>query len=580
MGYIKSISSNKKHSLFNWMDYIVILILMSFFTGVSLINFGDRFKQGHWFGDMESKTLTVTLAKPQLVQQISLYFGLSNGVIDIQADGDNGQKYSLGRIDSSSVKVPLVFRWINVSFSPLKLSRIRVIVSKPVVELKQIAIYDKNNTYVRNLQLNSFPNDKRDFFTNFISVKRPVVDENQNWLTSASWDEVYYSTTAFQLINMLPPYNTAHPPLGMLLIGVGILLFGMCPFGWRFIPLLSGILLIPLIYYFARILFNRRCAIFASLLFCLDFMHYGISKIATIESLVTFFLLLEYIFLYKYLLDVKNRKQVKLINGNLFLTSLFLGFAIATKWSGCFSIVPLLLIISYCEICLSQNVLIKKAGKLCASLAMVLSIIIIIYLASYLPQYFVSPSLNFLKFVYNIQKDILVYHLHEAFQAHLYASKWWSWTFNYRPYTIYSYSIGNNASVITLMGNPAIWFFAIIACLIIVMMICKQIDKSKISLIFILLIFLSQYLPYAFISRTSFIYYFYSATPFLCIIIARVLDEILLSGGRLAKYTVRIYLFVVILLFLLFFPILSATQIPVEYVKNYLMWYPNWNFIN
>ena len=44
----------------------------------------------------------------------------------------------------------------------------------------------------------------------------------------------------------MPVYETTHPPLGKDLIMVGIALFGMTAFGWRFAGTLFGVLLVPL----------------------------------------------------------------------------------------------------------------------------------------------------------------------------------------------------------------------------------------------------------------------------------------------------------------------------------------------
>ncbi|MBR2717342.1 MAG: glycosyltransferase family 39 protein, partial [Oscillospiraceae bacterium] len=44
------------------------------------------------------------------------------------------------------------------------------------------------------------------------------------------------------------PYEITHPPLGKAIISLGIRLFGMTPFGWRFMGALTGVLMVPLMY--------------------------------------------------------------------------------------------------------------------------------------------------------------------------------------------------------------------------------------------------------------------------------------------------------------------------------------------
>ena len=47
------------------------------------------------------------------------------------------------------------------------------------------------------------------------------------------FDEIYHARTAYEHILGMKPYENSHPPLGKLFISLGILAFGMNPFGWR-----------------------------------------------------------------------------------------------------------------------------------------------------------------------------------------------------------------------------------------------------------------------------------------------------------------------------------------------------------
>ena len=46
----------------------------------------------------------------------------------------------------------------------------------------------------------------------------------------------------------LNTYEWTHPPLGKVMMMIGIQLFGMTPFGWRFMGALMGVLMLPLLY--------------------------------------------------------------------------------------------------------------------------------------------------------------------------------------------------------------------------------------------------------------------------------------------------------------------------------------------
>ena len=80
----------------------------------------------------------------------------------------------------------------------------------------------------------------------------------------------------------LEPYENTHPPLGKLIISLGIRMFGMNPFGWRFMGTLFGVLMLPILYHLLKRLFGSTFLCTAgTVLFAFDFMHYVQTRIAT-----------------------------------------------------------------------------------------------------------------------------------------------------------------------------------------------------------------------------------------------------------------------------------------------------------
>ena len=68
-------------------------------------------------------------------------------------------------------------------------------------------------------------------------------------------------------------------------MSLGILLFGMTPFGWRFMGTLFGVLMLPLLYIFLKNLFGKRAvAACGTILFAADFMHLTKTRIGTIDT--------------------------------------------------------------------------------------------------------------------------------------------------------------------------------------------------------------------------------------------------------------------------------------------------------
>lgn len=567
-------------------DLLMMSIITIVYIGLSSVNYGDRLKQGHWFGDIESKTLTITLAKPVELSQINYYLGLSSGVIDVSVETEAKQKFNLSKVDTNE-SMPLVFRWINVNLAgSAKVTKVFFQISKPIVELKQIAIIDSNKNYIRDYKLSSTPYDKRDDLIGLTLPEFPKhFQMNSLWHSTAVWDEVYYATTAFQLINFLPPYVYVHPPLGMLLIGLGILVFGMNPFGWRFLPLLSGIFILPLIYIFTKkISKSRIAASIATILLCFDFMHYVICKLASIDSIVTFFIFAEYFFLYLYLQSKIEKNSWHESFRYLFATGVMFAFGIGIKWSALFSLLPVLAMLIYAEFILDR-IRVEFINKISLIIISFIIIPFIIYALSYLPNYMISQETSFISFIMGMQEKIINYHTRDVLVQHSSStSKWWTWPFDIRPFTIYSY--GNNLkktfSTVLLMGNPAIWWFSILAFFIFIINQLKNFISYRninYGMLFILIALLSQYLPYAFFKRGSFIYYFYTVTPFLFMITAFVLAELWHGTERSLKVFVIFYLSLVIFLFVVFFPILAAIEVPKNYITGFLLWYETWTLL-
>ena len=78
--------------------------------------------------------------------------------------------------------------------------------------------------------------------------EQDAVPDAISQLNSMYFDEIYHGRTGYEQLHRMPVYETTHPPLGKDLIMLGIALFGMTGFGWRFSGTLFGVLLLSLIH--------------------------------------------------------------------------------------------------------------------------------------------------------------------------------------------------------------------------------------------------------------------------------------------------------------------------------------------
>ena len=167
----------------------------------------------------------------------------------------------------------------------------------------------------------------------------PLFDEAGLWsakatyMNSSYFDEIYHPRTALEHLNNIYPYEVSPPPLGKLILSLGIMVFGMVPFGWRFMGTLFGVLMVPVLYVFLKNLFGKTpVALCGAALFTFDFMHLVQTRIATIDTYGVFFILVSYYFMYRWL-SVPAGKKLRHYILPLFLSGLTWGIGCASKWT-------------------------------------------------------------------------------------------------------------------------------------------------------------------------------------------------------------------------------------------------------
>ena len=260
-------------------------------------------------------------------------------------------------------------------------------------------------------------------------------------------------------------------------MSVGIALFGMTPFGWRFMGTLFGVAMIPLLYLFLKNLFGRTSiATCGTILLAVDFMHLTQTRLATIDTYAFFFILLMYYFLYRYLTlpDGASFKQCAL---PLFLSGLFWGIGAASKWTviyGCTGLVALYFIGLVVKLRRwPEESRQERTGwtvKILAFSVLVFAVIpAIIYVLSYLPYAAASGDLslgNLLSEMWENQKYMLSYH-NGVTSSHPYSSRWYEWLVNARPILYYmDNSVAGVTTRFAAFLNPVVCWGGLVAMLV------------------------------------------------------------------------------------------------------------------
>ncbi|MEM2970794.1 MAG: phospholipid carrier-dependent glycosyltransferase [Candidatus Bathyarchaeia archaeon] len=416
-------------------------------------------------------------------------------------------------------------------------------------------------------------------------VLRNLVDEQgkivypPTYMYEAYFDETgYFVRAAEEYAKLEKPYGVVHPPLGKLIIAAGILIFGCNPFGWRIMNVVFATLTIPVIYVLSKRMFRTWIAAsIAAFLLVFEFMHFTMARIATVEVYVVFFSLTSHLFFFAYLQGVLQKKAD---NRLLFLAVLFFALGFSTKWIALFGFlgdVFLLLVLRLKELSTVEAGWSLKAKTFLIHtllpLAGFLAIAVAIYFLTFLPFIMVGYTLGD---VYNLQWNMYNYHATLRFE-HSSSSPWWSWPIIQTPVLLYaSPLLDPMVSTIVCMGNPAIWWFG---ALCIILIIAKAfLEKKNFVYAYVVTIFLFQWLLYALISRPLFLYNFYSNVPFLILAVTLILNELWESKSfRHGKLVVSAYMFVVVIFFLTFYPVISGQPCPYTWEES-LRWFETWNF--
>ena len=112
------------------------------------------------------------------------------------------------------------------------------------------------------------------------------------------FDETYYAMDELILQNNgnVPiPTEAAyvvHPPVGKYVIGLGELMFGFDPFGWRFMTALLGTLSVLMLCRIGRRIFRSTfLGCLAGALMAVDGLHFVMSRTALLDQVLMFFVL-------------------------------------------------------------------------------------------------------------------------------------------------------------------------------------------------------------------------------------------------------------------------------------------------
>ncbi len=441
--------------------------------------------------------------------------------------------------------------------------------------------------------------------------EQDAVPLSPSYMHSMYFDEIYHARTAYEHILGLEPYENTHPTLGKLIISLGIRIFGMNPFGWRFMGTLFGVLMLPILYHLLKRIFGSTFLSAAgTFLMAFDFMHYTQTRITTIDTYAVFFILLMYDAMVVFLQSDVLRDGWKKTHLPLFFSGLFMGLGAASKWTVAYGAVGLAVLyfgklaFTYKAVCREKGaaraerlrLFWDRAFALC--LWCLLFFIVIpfgVYFAAFLPLTTLPWNRSDIVgrfFAYQFH----MYNYHSTLQAtHTFESPWYQWPFDIRVVWYYGRydadGIPGAMRTISVLGSPLFWWSGVPALL---WSFWGAFKKRAFPALVAAVGFLSAYIPWVLVPRCTFIYHYFTAVPFMLIALLWAMRNLsglpalsapLFSLGKggsalaVTRWHALVFLFLAVhaALFVVFYPVLTGTLTTQAYA-NALEWLPTWFF--
>jgi len=408
---------------------------------------------------------------------------------------------------------------------------------------------------------------------NLASIKTPIFDEV--YYVDGARDYLKYGVE----VTGVDSEFIVHPPVGKWMIALGIKIFGDNPLGWRFMTALVGSLMILVIALIAhRLFYSPILTALAAGLMAIDGLALVHSRTALLDNFLAFFILCAtYFFVIR----------------RYWWAGLFLGLALATKWSALYFIFIFGAIALYRAFTHhTGRDLIQPSLSRIASFG---ALPIAVYITSWWGWFASSRGWDrnysdnpLTSFIYYHQ-EMLNFHTGLS-EKHPYQANPWSWMVMGRP-TSFFYetptSCGADAcsQEVLALGTPLLWWAGTIAVTVVLgfwirALLHRNIDPAQTIIVAGIS---AGYLPWFFFQqRTVFNFYAIVFEPFLILALVYCARLFLTSQRRKSDRAYHFSQFVLLSLFALvaanffyFLPLYMGDVITYQ-AWQARMWFPSW----
>ncbi|MFI9341544.1 dolichyl-phosphate-mannose--protein mannosyltransferase [Streptomyces sp. NPDC052773] len=382
-----------------------------------------------------------------------------------------------------------------------------------------------------------------------------------------------------------------HPPVGKYVIGLGELIFGFDPFGWRFMTALLGTLSVLMLCRIGRRLFRSTfLGCLAGALLAVDGLHFVMSRTALLDGVLMFFVLAAF----GCLVVDRDKARQKLAaalpadaDGRVrpdayaaettrlgwrpwrLLAGLMLGLAVGTKWNGlyflaAFGVLTVLWDVASRRVAGARRpyatVIRRDLGWAFLS---TVPVAIVTYIASW-TGWILSPSdgtggyyrnwaatdgkdsswswlfPDWWRSLWHYENQVYDFHVGLS-SPHTYESNPWSWIVAGRPVSYFyeSPAPGKDgcpvdagekcAREVLALGTPVLWW---VACFALLYVLWRWFFRRDWRAGAIVCAVAAGYLPwFLYQERTIFFFYAVVFVPFLCLALAMMLGALIGPSG-------------------------------------------------
>ncbi|MBR6039781.1 MAG: glycosyltransferase family 39 protein [Clostridia bacterium] len=331
-------------------DYIVLFVLLAVYSVVAFLNLGSvSSPQTAWTAE-PGTTVIVDLGDTQTVTEMRFFGSIAEGELEIYDESAFINDYftpgETEPLATFSQENGDMYKWTELSVET-ETRYLILYVESGKISMNEIAVLSGETLLPATVYDPRGGAEK-------LTDEQDKITLNTSYLDEMYFDEIYHARTAYEIIKNddlylnegaeaaardgYAIYEWTHPSLGKLFIAVGVRIFGMTPFGWRFSGTFFGVLILAVLYVFAKRIFRRTdYALVTAALFAADGMHFAQTRIATIDTYALFFTLLMFLFMGDYIAENFEKRPYWKKLAMLGLSGLMFGLGVASKWTCLYS---------------------------------------------------------------------------------------------------------------------------------------------------------------------------------------------------------------------------------------------------